>query len=188
MAITLEDIGSESCEPVSGLVNKIYYALHSDFTTINDPKKICDANTPANVAATFAELSTIATAHVFKSGKKFFKVDFVTETGTIKSTQIGENGRSLFQNELVIEIAGSEAGVLGFCRWVKNQKLVVLSEEFGTGNVRQLGSARLQATVKVEHAIEPTLEGKNAATITFTDKNFGPAPIYKGSIQLVAQV
>jgi len=36
--VALEDIGGESCEPVSGLVNKIYYALHSDFATINDPK------------------------------------------------------------------------------------------------------------------------------------------------------
>lgn len=184
--VQLEDIGGESCEPVSGLVNKIYYALHGDFVTINDPKKICDP-VPANVATSFAELATIATAHVFKIGKKFFKIDFVTETGTIKSAQIGEIGRGLFQNDLVIEIAGSEAEVLGFCRWLKNQKLVVLSEEFGTGNVRQLGSSRLPVTVKVEHNIEATLEGKNSAVITFTDKNFGPAPIYKGAIQLVEE-
>jgi len=187
MAISLVDIGSVSCEPVSGLVNKIYYALRSDFTTVNDPKRICSSDA-AQVAATFSELAEIATAHVFKSGKKFFAIDFVTETGTIKSTQIGEIGRGLFQNELVIEIAGSGSDVLGFCRWVKNQQLVVLSEEFGTGNVRQLGSARLSATVKVEHNIEPTLEGKNAATITFTDKNFGPSPVYKGAIQQIAQV
>lgn len=183
MSVVLEDIGGESCEPVSGLVNKVYYALHSDFTTINDPKKICDAN-PALVAATFAQLAEIEDDHLFKLGKKFWQIETVTETGTIKSSQIGENGRSLYQNELVIEVAGSDAEILGFCRWVKNQKLVVLLEEFGTGNVRQLGSARLQATVKVEHNIEATLEGKNVATITFTDKNFGPAPIYKGEILL----
>lgn len=184
--VPLEDIGGESCEPVSGLVNKIYYALHADFATINDPKKICDP-VPANVATSFADLATIPTAHVFKVGKKFFQIDYVTETGTIKSAQIGEIGRGLFQNDLVIEIAGSEAEILGFCRWVKNQKLVVLSEEFGTGNVRQLGSSRLPVTVKVEHNIEATLEGKNSAVITFTDKNFGPAPIYKGAIQLVEE-
>lgn len=184
--VPLEDIGGVSCEPVSGLVGKVYYALHDDFETINDPKKICDP-VPANVAASFAELAEIATAHVFKTTKKFFQIETVTETGTIKSTQIGENGRSLFQNELVIEISGSEAEVLGYCRWVKNQKLVILSEEFGTGNARQLGSSRLPATAKVEHNIEATLEGKNSAIITFTDKNFGPAPIYKGAIQLVPE-
>jgi hypothetical protein len=184
--VALEDIGGESCEPVSGLVDKIYYALHSDFETINDPKKMCDP-VLANVAATFAELAEIATAHVFKTAKKFFQIETVTETGTIKSPQIGEVGRGLFGNELVIEIAGSNAEVLGFCRWIKNQKLVILSEEFGTGNVRQLGSSRLPARAKCEHNIEPNLEGKNSATITFSDKNFGPAPIYKGAIQLVAQ-
>jgi hypothetical protein len=186
MPVSLVDIGSVSCEPVSGLVNKIYYALRSDFATVNDPKRIC--GTVAQEAATFAELAEIATAHIFKTGKRFFGIDFVTETGTIKSTQIGEVGRGLFQNELIIEIAGSGSDVLGFCRWIKNQQLVILTEEFGTGNVRQLGSARLSATVKVEHNIEPTLEGKNAATITFTDKNFGPSPVYKGAIQLIAQV
>lgn len=186
MALALEDIGGESCEPVSGLVGKVYYALHSDFETINDPKKICDP-VPANVAATFAELAEIATAHVFKTTKKFFQIETVTETGTIKSAQIGEIGRGLCQNDLAIEISGSEAEVLGFCRWVKNQKLVVLLEEFGTGNVRQLGSSRLPATAKFEHNIEATLEGKNSAVITFTDKNFGPAPIYKGEIQLIEQ-
>lgn len=186
MAVALEDIGGESCEPVSGLVNKVYYALHSDFETIHDPKKICDP-VPANIAATFAELAEIETPHVFKSGKKFFQIETVVETGTIKATPIGEIGRSLYQNELVVEVAGSDAEILGFCRWVKNQKLVVLLEEFGTGNVRQLGSSRLQATVKVEHNIEATLEGKNSAVITFTDKNLGPAPIYKGAIQLTPQ-
>jgi hypothetical protein len=186
MAVALEDIGGESCEPVSGLAGKVYYALHSDFETINDPKKICDP-VPANVAANFSELAEIATAHVFKTAKKFFQIEIVTETGTIKSAQIGEVGRGLFQNELAIEIAGSEAEVLGFCRWVKNQKLVVLSEEFGTGNTRQLGSSRLPARAKVEHNIEANLEGKNSATITFSDKNFGPAPIYKGEIQLVPE-
>jgi len=187
MAVVLEDIGGESCEPVSGFVNTIYYALHNDFETINDPKKICDID-PLNVAASFAELAEIETAHVFKTGKCFHKIDFVTETGSIKSPQIGEIARGLFQNELAIEVAGSEAKELGFYRWIKNQRLVILSEEFGTGNVRQLGSARLAATAKVEHGIEPTLEGKNSATITFTDKNFGPAPIYKGAILLTPMV
>ncbi|HSD07913.1 hypothetical protein [Flavobacterium sp.] len=186
MAVALEDIGGESAEPVSGLVGKVYYALHSDFETINDPKKLGDP-VPANVATTFAELVEIATAHAFKTGKKFFQIETVTETGSIKSTPIGETGRILYQNELAVEVAGSDAEILGFCRWIKNQKLIILFEEFGNGNVRQLGSSRLPALAKAEHNIEPTVEGKSGATITFTDKNFSPAPIYKEDIQLVAE-
>jgi hypothetical protein len=185
--VALEDIGGESCEPVSGFADVVYYALHSDFETINDPKKMCDP-TPGNVAANFAELATIETAHVLKTGKCFFKIETVTETGNIKSPQIGEPGRGLFQNDYGLEIGGSEAEVLGFCRWVKNQKLVILVEEFGTGNVRQLGSSKFPARAKAEHNVEGAAEAKNSALINFTDKNFGPAPIYKGAIQLTPQV
>jgi len=186
MALALEDIGGESCEPVSGLVGTIYYAEQSDFETINEPKKLCDP-TPANVADSFDELSTIETAHVFKTGKCFHKIEMVTETGTIKSAQIGEVGRGLFQNDLPATVAGSGAKLFGFLRWVKNKKLIILFEEFGSGDVRQIGTSRLPATAKSEHNIEALAEGNNSAVITFTDKNFGPAPIYKGAIQLVPE-
>ncbi|PIF33001.1 hypothetical protein CLU81_3571 [Flavobacterium sp. 9] len=182
--IPLEDIGGESCEPVSGFVDTIYYAERNDFTTINDPKKMCDP-VPANVATSFADLATITPDHVFKAGKKFFKVETVTESGNIKSVQIGEPGRGLYQNDYVYKISGSEAEVLGYLRWIKNKKLVVLVEEFGTGNVRQLGSSKFPARAKGEHIVEGLAEGENAATITITDKNFGPSPIYKGDILTV---
>lgn len=187
MAIELEDIGGESCEPVSGLSGTIYYAEQSDFVTINEPKKLCDP-APANVAATFEELATIETAHTFKTGKCFHKIEMVTETGTIKSTTIGEVGRRLFQNELPATIAGSSVTLLGFLRWIKNKKLIILFEEFGSGAVRQLGQSRLPALASSEHNIEAAVEGNNSAVITFTDKNFGPAPIYKGAIQLIPEV
>lgn len=184
--IALEDIGGESCEPVSGFVDTIYYAEHSDFEKINDPKKMCDP-VPANEAVSFKELATITPDHVFKAGKKFFKVETVNESGNIKSTQIGEPGRGLFQNEYVYKISGSEAEVLGYMRWIKNKKLLLLVEEFGTGNVRQLGSSKFPARAKCEHIVEGLAEGENAATITITDKNFGPSPIYKGAIQLILE-
>jgi hypothetical protein len=185
--VALEDIGGESCEPVSGFADVVYYALQSDFETISDAKKMCDI-TPGNIAENFAGLATIETAHVFKTGKCFYKIETVTETGNIKSPQIGEVGRGLFQNDYGLEIAGSSAEVLGFCRWIKNQKLVILVEEFGTGNIRQLGSSKFPARAKAEHNVEGVAEAKNSALITFTDKNFGPAPIYKGDLQLTPKV
>jgi hypothetical protein len=53
----------------------------------------------------------------------------------------------------------------------ENQKLVVLSEEFGSGNA--LGSSARPATAKVEHIVS-TLRVKNLPDY-LTDKNFGPA-------------
>ena len=59
--------------------------------------------------------------------------------------------------------------------------------EFGTGNVRQLGSKRMPAWVEgIEHAIEAVIEGKNSVTITLKDKQKWPASIYKGALQLTS--
>lgn len=182
MAVALEDIGTEVCEPVAGL-SEVYYSLHGDYVSIEDPADICGTVT----ASTFAELVEIPATpgHVMASTKQIFKMKFVTETGTIKSTMIGEKGRRLFENELQVEISGSEAQLLGFLRWIKNQELVFNVIEFGSGNVRQLGSKRLPAWVEgIEHAIEAVIEGKNAVTITLKDKQKWPASIYKGALQL----
>ena len=186
MPITLEDIGAEVCEPVAGL-SQVYYALHSDYTSIEDPKDICGTVT----AATFAELVEIAATpgHIMKVGKKLNEIKFVTETGMIKSTMVGEKGRKLFENELVVEISGSDAELLGYLRWIKNQNLVFNVVEFGSGNVRQLGSKRMPAYVEgIEHAIEAVIEGKNSVTLTLKDKQKWPASIYKGLLQFVAAV
>lgn len=186
MAIVLEDIGTEVCEPTGGL-SQVYYSLHGDYTSIEDPADICGTV----VAATFEELVEIPVTpgHVMASTKQVHELKFITETGTIKSTMVGEKGRRLFENELVVEVSGSEAQLLGFLRWIKNQKLVFNVVEFGTGNVRQLGSSRLPAWVEgIEHAIEAVIEGKNSATITLKDKQKWPASIYKGALQLTPVV
>jgi len=187
MAITLEDIGEEVCEPVAGLSPQIYYSLHADYVSIEDPKDICGTVT----ATTFEELVEIPATpgHVMKPTKQMMKADLIVETGSIKSTMIGEKGRRLFQNELVVELAGSSAKLLGYLRWLKNQKLVIHAEEYGSGTIRQLGSKRLPAWAEgIEHAIEAALEGKNSVTITFMDKQKWPAAIYKGALQLTPVV
>lgn len=181
MSITLENIGSEICEPVGGTGVTLYWGLHADFDTIKDTKKICDDG--GDGAADFSELSEITESHVLKAGKKLRKVTFTTETGAIKTTQIGEKGRRLFENSFELEVPGSEANLLGFSRFIKNQKLIVFIEEFGSGRVRQLGSKRLPAWVESqEGGIEATVEGKNAITYTFKDKALGHAPIYSGDL------
>lgn len=182
--IALEDIGGESCEPIAGLSTQIYYSLHGDYLKIEDPKDLCGTLKATN----FAELVEIPATpgHIMKKDKQMFKVDIITETGNIKSTQIGEKGRRLFQNELVCEVSGSYPEILGFFRWIKNQKLVMFAEEFGSGQIRQFGSKRLPAWVEAnESTIEGSIEGKNSGTITIMDKQKWPAAIYKGVLQLV---
>ncbi len=187
MAVVLEDIGGQVCEPIASF-SDVYYAEQSDFETIVAPKDICNADADL-VADSFEELAEIATAHTFKTGKCFKKIDFITETGAISSKNIGETERNLFQNELVVEVADSNAKLLGFMRFVKNKRFIVLAKETGSGRVRQLGSERIPARFMTqEHVVEATMEGKNSATLTIMDKWFGPAPVYKGEILLTPAV
>lgn len=180
--LDLDNIGGESAEPIAGLATKAWYARHDDFVTIRDSKRMED-EVPANVAETFEELMEITDDHVFKTGKCFKTIDFIQETGEVKCKMIGTKGAKLFENEVTLELEGSSSKLLGFLRAVKNEKLVLLVEEVGTGNIRQLGFSRYAAFPDVlEHELAPLLEGKNSVKVTFKDKNFGPASIYKGEI------
>lgn len=183
MAVDLENIGGEACEPVGGLTPQVYWAEIGDFETLNDPKDICDDD--GNGAESFEELSEITENHVMKAGKKLHKVEFVTETGDLVHALLGEVSRRLFSNTQKITIAGSSSEVLGFTRFIRNKKLIWFIEEFGTGRIRQLGSKRMGAIVSaVEGGLEATLEGNNAITITVTDKQKWLAPIYSGTLEI----
>lgn len=187
MSIAIEDIGGSVCEPAAG-VSKVYYAEYSDFVTIKDTKKLCD-DVLANVAASYEELAEIDADHVFKQGKCFKEIKTITNTGAVTSTQVGETERHLFDNEFVFEIADSTAKVLGFQRFIKNKKFIFLVEEFGSGRMRQIGWSRLGALISAQvHSLEAATEGKNSATVTVKDTNFGPAPIYKGAVLLTPMV
>jgi hypothetical protein len=176
--ITLEDIGGESCEPIAGLVSTIDIAPIADFTLIAD---IPDLDAVGDLASK----ATITGPHTFPVGKGFSQIAGVEETGSIKSTMIGETGRHLFQNELVVEVAGSEAKLLGWLRVVKNLKFIAAVTEFGNGQVRQMGSSRFPARFTgIEAAIEALAEGKNSVTLTITDKQVCPAPVYTGIITM----
>lgn len=176
--IKLENVGSESCEPVGGLTVEVHIAPVKDFTAVQEPPSL-------EGYTSLESLVTVAAAHTFPDGKGFSVIEGVEETGTLKSTMIGNPGSQMFQNELVIEVAGSTAKLLGFLRVAKNLRFVALAEEGGSGNQRQLGSKRSPARFTgIEAAIEAAREGKNAVTLTIQDKQKWPAPIYTGAIVL----
>ncbi|KAA5532798.1 hypothetical protein [Paenimyroides baculatum] len=181
--IPLDDINGESCEPSAGLSTDLYFIERKNLATMTDPKDLC-GDSP-NAAATLEELIEISgtPGHTLKPDKKWEKLEFIQETPNIKSTQIGEKERRLFQNELAGQIVGSKARLLGFMRWVKNKKLICLIREIGTKNLRQMGSDEFAAWIETqEHIIEGPREGVNGLNITIADKQQWPAPIYKGDV------
>lgn len=180
--LKLEDVGFSSCEPTGALGKKIFYAPLSYFESVGVPKDLCGDQ--ANAAETLAELAEI-TEVKFKTGKGFHEFTMITETGEITSTQIGEKGRRLLENSLVAQVAGSASKLLGFMRWVKNQDLIVVVQEFDSGQMRLLGSERMPAWIEAqEHKIEATAEGNNSLNITFKDKSKWPAAVFTGDLVL----
>jgi hypothetical protein len=176
MGVTIENIGASSPEPISGLGFLIHYALRSDFTTVQEPPAF-------EAVGNFATKVTIEGDHVFAAGKGFNTIKFITESGAIETSPLGEKKRKIFKNTLTGSVAGSEAEVLGFMRMVKNEDFVVLFEELGTRNVRQIGSQLFPAEFEVlTHTLEALAEGNNALAITISDKQKWPAPVYKGEI------
>jgi len=181
--IFIEKIGGLSCEPISGfVVSEIRIAPVEWFTNIGKPKPMCD-ETPANEATTFKELAEITDDHTFVTDKGFMKLNALIESVGLVSTLIGNKQRRLFENKLNAILAGSGADLIGFARWAKNKGFIVLAPEAESGNIRQIGSLAIPATItEGEATIAPELEGDNAFNYTFGDKNVSPAPIYKGLV------
>ena len=181
--IFIEKIGGLSCEPISGFVaSELRIAPVEWFTNIAKPKPLC-AELPADEAATFKELGEVDGDHTFVSGKGFMKLNALIETTGLSSPFIGNKQRRLFENKLNTIIAGSSAELIGFARWAKNKGFIVLAVEAESGNQRQIGSLSIPATItEGEETIAPELEGDNAFSFTFADKNVSPAPIYTGLV------
>lgn len=175
--INLVNIGGADCEPVAGLFSDVLVAPVKDFTVVGQPPITLEGYTDP------AELATVTAAHTFPEGKGFTVIEGVSETGGVTTTMIGEKGRKLFQNSLTIQVAGSSAKILGTLRLFKNLKGIFLFTEFGSGNIRQLGSKLMPAWFEgIEAAIEAAAEGNNSVTFTINDKQKWPAPVYPSTL------
>lgn len=180
MSIKVETIGEPGCEVSGGFSHtEIYVALVSTFASLTEPKDLCGDN----AATTLEELVTITTAHTFNPGYGFTKMRAIQESVGLETTQIGDTSKSPAQeNKLTVQLLGSKPELLGFKRQFKGKDLIVLAPEFGSGNLRQIGSAKFGAKIfESSSKIEATVEGENTTTLVFRDKQKYDAPIYSVS-------
>ena len=184
MGIKIEQIGGPlDCETDSAFSHtEVYVSFTENFETLTEPKDRCGTN----AATTEEELVIISETHTFKTGFGFTKIEAIQESVGLETAQIGDVNMSPVQeNKLTLKMLGSRAKILGFKRWAKGRNLIVLAPEFGSGNFRQIGSAKFGAKlIESSSKIEPTRGGENAATFVFGDKQLYDAPIYTGDITL----
>ena len=177
MSIKVENIGEPGCEVSGGFSHtEVYVALLSIFTSLTEPKDLYGTG----AATTLEELVTITTAHTFDSDYGFTKMRAIQESVGLETTQIGDPNKSPMQeNKLTVQLLGSKPELLGFKRQFKGQDIVVLAPEFGSGNLRQIGSAKFPGKISESSSkIEATVDGENTITLVFMDKQKYDAPIY----------
>lgn len=188
--IIVETLGSEIPEHFGGFVHtNVLFAPLDWFDTIGAPKALHDAADSLNEATTFAELSEISTAHTFQTGKGFMKLTVAIETSDVKSAYLGESTNKIVENKATIVLEGSKADLLGFSRWAKNKRGILLLQEADSKQYRQLGTEEHGAIfTELDAMVEALREGLNRRTITVSDKSRYEAPIYTGTVTEVPAV
>ncbi len=182
--IKIENIGGTGDCEVSGAFSQteIYVALLDDFEKVGGVKARCGDAAAKNLT----ELVTIQEQHVFKSDCGFTRIKAIAETVKLEGNQLGDVNKSpIFENKLTFQLLGSRPEILGFKRYFKGRELVVLATEYGSGQVRQIGSAEFGAKFKeMSSLIDAPVEGENTSTIVVQDKQLYEAAIYNFDIEL----
>jgi hypothetical protein len=182
--IIVDSIGKDRPDVYGGFNHKnILIAPLDWFTTIGAPKALHDSITAANEGVTFAELGSISVDHVFPTGKGFMTVEGAQETTDLKAAYLGEGVNKIVENKTTIVLEGSSAELVGFSRWVKNKRFVILIQETEEDLYRQLGSLEYGAMfTELDANIEALREGASRRTFTLTDKQRYEAPVYLGTV------
>ncbi len=182
MGIKVENIGASAAE-VSGAFShsEVYVGFLENFDALTEPK----AKDGTSAAATLEELVSITEDHTFLTGFGFTKVKAIAETVKLETAQIGNKPQPVQENKLTFQMLGTKPEILGFKRRIKGEDLIVVAVEFGSGQMRQIGSAKYPASVlESSSIIDGPVEGENTSTFVIQDKQMYDAPNYSGEITL----
>ncbi len=183
--IKLEEVGGTSIEPTGGFSHvDILIAPTRTFTNIAGIKPI-EGDVLLDLATNAKAAAEITTDHTFAVGFGFAKFKAVQDKNGLESAMLGEKGGKVFENKLTVVVRGTDPETIGALRLLKNEQLIILAREAGTGRYRQIGHSRYAAELtEATPKIAPEYEGENGIVFVFTDKNVVAAPIYTGVITM----
>ncbi|PQB08016.1 hypothetical protein BST83_13280 [Polaribacter filamentus] len=179
--IKVEEIGGAILEASGGFSHiDILIARFSDFATIQDVPGI---EGDGVLATSAIEAATIAGDHAFTVGFGFARITAIQDKNGLESPLIGD--AKVHENKLNVIVKGSDAAVIGALRLYKNERLIVLAREAGSGSYRQLGHSKYAAEIIEANAkVAPEYEGENTTMFVIRDKNHVAAPFYTGTITM----
>lgn len=170
------DVLAPATDNPGGTKQVLYFAPLSTFDTIQVEGGIAAAN--------LADVSVIATDHVFNTGGRFYKLELEVNTGDLNSEYQGAvrgNADKFTFNALLPNLSASMEGLLRKARAEKHIVLIELSD----GQVVQLGEENNGAMIKANFGTGTQEGGDRGNTLTVEAIHY--KKLYTGAIQLTPQ-
>lgn len=173
----IENITDPTVRNMGGLRDRVYLAFHEDIEQF--PTKPED-----DASVSMENLAKLVGNFVFKPGKRFIELRIVGDTGIVLSEQQGERGGMSYKNSIQFLLAGGNAKILGLEERCTNREVVVLGQD-KEGLMRVIGHEHEGAYIQPQNSTTGTAApDRKGATFNFACSDFGPAPIYPGTIDL----
>jgi len=182
---SLENIDA-SCnvELVAGISElEIYGAIASHVENMPELPEIGSTGT------TLEQLATLTGDITFpaSSGKGFFKIGIMSDTGEVKHEGVGNKGNKKFKNTFEFYIPGTEANNLGFARQYVNTPMIFVVRE-KSGRLRLLGNKLIPAYMEtIAGTTGKKVEDDTGTNYIIEQTAAYPAPIYTGALTLAEE-
>lgn len=160
----------------AGITMKIYYCLWNDIETFPGVDD-------SSAATDFADMATIASPIVFKSGKAWKEMYATLEKGKLDCEMVGERDGKAFRNTATLSHPGNAPKSLGWTEFMKNTHAVLLVQELD-GNWRLVGNNILPAQVSKATITTGDAIDSNKGMMVEVESIGRIAPRYTGAITL----
>ncbi len=171
---------TDGADNTAGMQQEVLMIKLSDIATLPKP----DVDDSTSLTGTLDQLVTISGNIIMKANKVAKKIYVTLETGAITCALQGPMDGKSYKNSVTFHHPGSSAQLLGLAQYAKNGDLIILAPE-ADGQVRVIGHAGFPAKLEAGSLNTGAKSTDDKAGIfTFYSVRKGPAPIFKGQIQL----
>lgn len=173
------DLTKVTVENPGGCATEWYWAFWDEiltFPTLPAIDAVGEVNTKASLTGTFA----------MKPTKMFYKGYGTMDTVSVEDDAVGPMDSKSFKNIFKCEHPGVKALLAGWLRMVQNRSIVIIAKD-GSGTMRVVGNQLFGANLtEAKGSTGAKVEDGNKASLAFESYGPCPAPIYTGTIPLVA--
>jgi hypothetical protein len=175
MDLSADVLFPDGIENMGGITKKAYIGFVSDFTTIQKP---------TDAPAAYADVVTIATAHVLAVGKKTIEVYVMYDKSGVEAPSQGTRKGMSYKPKVTLVQPGNQAECLGLASIMKNADvLLFLTPQDGGDYFIQVGSEDLPASMTSSTITTGTSpEAEKSVTMVFEAPSRQPYYMYTADL------